>query len=142
MARTANPRKSGKSHGHYLECPHCGKTLDTRTATQAKYPSARRILMQGIVAALEAGPGTPAEIDARMGVRSTERTATLCRVLERKNLIKKIATIGDRPGRITAPVGIYALVIAATDSASPVLDTQAIEGETPNHNESPRGARA
>lgn len=123
-------------------CPECGHALDPLTATKAKRKSARRILMDGILAALELGPATPAEIDDRMGFRSTERTATLCRVLERKNLIKRIATIGDRPGRMAAPVGIYALVIAATDSASQTPDTQAIESEAPNHNESPRGARA
>jgi len=98
--------------------------------------------MEGVLAALDLGPATPAEIDDRMGFRSTERTATLCRVLERKGLIKKIASIGDRPGRMTAPVGIYALVIAATDSASPTPDPQAIDRARPNQKDSKRGARA
>jgi len=124
-----------------IVCDHCGKTLDPLTAAKAERKSPRRILMDGILAALDLGPATPAEIDDRMGFRSTERTATLCRILERKNLIKKISTIGDRPGRMAAAVGIYALVIASTDSAQPTQPTQDVEQQSTGHNNSTRGAR-
>lgn len=142
MANAKRTVKPKRSKAQLVVCPECGHALDPRTASPAKRKSPRRILMDGILAALETGPATPAEIDDRMGFRSSERTAMLCRILERKNLIKKIATIGDRPGRINAPVGIYALVIASTDSAEPPSQAQAVEQISTGHNISPRGARS
>lgn len=94
MANAKRTVKPKRSKAQLVVCPECGHALDPRSAPPAKRKSARRIIMDGILAALETGPATPAEIDDRMGVKppGTE-TASLLRVLERQG---HVAIVGQR----------------------------------------------
>lgn len=92
MARTANRVKGEQG----LVCPHCGEPLPAPEIAKAKpyRPiSARQILLSGILAALDEGPGTTREIEERMGLRpSGDETSCLLRVLERKNQVRRAGT--------------------------------------------------
>lgn len=77
----------------WVVCPHCAEPLDAEAAPRTKRISARKLLIQGILSALDAGPATPFEIEQRMGFRSSERTAGILRVLERKGEVKLLDQI-------------------------------------------------
>ncbi len=135
MARTANRGKR-----LLLVCPHCGKALDPRTAAQTKPPSPRAFIKQAILAALDKGPAPPREIEERMGLRGTDSTANLLRVLQREG---KVAIVGKRKavtlrGNITF---IWARVIP-TDSADKTQRPQPLAQPQDKPKTSKRGARA
>lgn len=138
------PKTAKRAWTQRIVCPHCGGALDPRTAPRAELNSPRKILLQGILDALDKGPAAPREIEERMGVKppGTE-TAGLLRVLERQG---HVAIVGQRRavtahGNITF---IWARVIkpSATNSAEPPSQAQAVEQISTGHNISPRGARS
>ena len=137
MARTANRRKR-----LLLVCPHCGKALDPRTAAQTKPPSPRAFIKQAILAALDKGPAPPREIEERMGLRGTDSTANLLRILQREG---EVAIVGKRKavtlrGNITF---IWARVIKTNATASAPLpqQTQTVDPQSTEPKSSKRGAR-
>lgn len=92
MARTTNRVKGSQD----LVCPTCGHPPPAPDIPKPKVYrpiSARQILMQGILAALEEGPGTPREIEDRMGLKpSGSETSCLLRQLERKREVRIAGT--------------------------------------------------
>lgn len=92
--------KAIADHTQDLVCPACGETLSAPDVPKAKTYrpiSARQIIMSGLLMALDDGPGTPRELEERMGVKpSGTETTSLLRTLERK---KEVRIIGTRPAR-------------------------------------------
>ncbi len=88
MARSANQVKPDIG----VVCPVCGATQPAPDVSKAKVYrpiSARQILLNGILWALDEGPATPREIEDRMGLKPKgNETATLLRQLERKRQVR------------------------------------------------------
>lgn len=121
-------------------CYHCGKSLNPRDATKAK-PSSRAIIKQAILWALDEGPATPREIEARLGIKPHGcDTANLLRVLERKGEVR-LAKAQKTPATRGVPTFLWERV-SASDMAARAKQPQTIDRARPNHKDSKRGARS
>jgi hypothetical protein len=102
----------------------------------------RRIILQGILAALDEGPpATPREIERRMGIKPIDcETSNFLRILERKGEVRLVGTKKSK-----TPRGVHAFLwerASATDRETRAKQPQPIERVRPNHKDSKRGARA
>lgn len=92
MARSANQVKPDIG----VVCPACGATQPAPDVAKAKVYrpiSARQILLNGILWALDEGPATPREIEDRMGLKPKgSETSCLLRQLERKKEVRIAGT--------------------------------------------------
>lgn len=77
VARQVNARNAAERKGRMTTGPHG--------------PSAAKVLRPLILAALEKGPATCREIARRIGAGSPDQIHTLCKTLERRKLIARVA---------------------------------------------------